>query len=1093
MSVAASKLDAQGTPPALVLDASGSVQLVVPFGPFLLTADYARLGGDLVLTGQGGHPVVVIRNFFLEGDPPALVTEGGALIDAALAMRLAGARAPGQYAAAADGDAAQPIGRVAGISGEAIATRVDGTKVSLTKDTPVYEGDIIETAADTALEVVFVDESTFSVGENARMVLDELVFDPSTLEGASSVSVLQGVFVFVSGEIAANNPEQMVVRTPVASIGVRGTAVAIYAAQDGEQNKIVLLTEQTPDGQTTTGSAVITNLAGTIVLDQAFETTVVVSAYSVPATSYIAAPSEVRALVGQLGSAAPDSVQHLVPQSQADQADGPAPNNANGGATDGDQSANALGKSGPPSDGQPPVEALAGEPPPDAPPLDEAMFAEEAGLFEDAALIVEGLLAEDANPPPGDGGLLDPDAALYDEAQLSLDGLSPLTDPALAEAYGTGVPAPPPGDTSLSYSTYNYADPTMSAGTLTSDPLSGAYLDGGYLSDPLGGFGSFGMLDATLAFYDPALADMTSYFAPPPDFSTTSGDDQFIAPTTIISGLTLIGTSLDEVLNGSNLNDFIDGRGGHDSLFGFAGNDILIGGAGNDLIDGGGDFDTVDYSGSTSGVSVNLASGTASDGLAGFDTLVAIEGIAGSTFADSLTGGTGDNLIIGGGGSDVMVGGGGNDIFVVEGIGGAATVIINDGGDSSPTDVLKMGSSGNDALPIDFDYTASGNNLIIRHVLGNPSTEQVTIQSHFTTGTIEFFEFVDATATLTNVSLVLKTGGGTATGSTGNDFIAVADAVGTTVNGGDSNDYLIGNSGSDVIFGGLGADAINGNGGGDTLDGGAGDDFYLVIPTSATTEIITDSSGSDLLEIGGTVGFTARNNGTDLILDFTNGTTASVLNHYAGSPVEFLQFNEGLATYSLVPGTSGTSNDELIAGGTGSQTLSGGGGQDLLYGADGADSLIGGAGSDILVGGAGVDTLTGGGTSENDRFRYFDKADGAAATNATVGAQTGDQITDFLSGTDRFNFLNTAFNFGTGDFTAVNGTTFFSQSGYDGTNAGGSGSAAAHFVFDPTSLTLYHDDGSNGTGYTVIATVQSGATVVAGDLQVSGLGGGTAY
>ena len=41
------------------------------------------------------------------------------------------------------------------------------------------------------------------------MVLDELIFDPTSLEGSSSFSVIQGVYVFVSGEIAANNPDKM--------------------------------------------------------------------------------------------------------------------------------------------------------------------------------------------------------------------------------------------------------------------------------------------------------------------------------------------------------------------------------------------------------------------------------------------------------------------------------------------------------------------------------------------------------------------------------------------------------------------------------------------------------------------------------------------------------------------------------------------------------------------------------------------------------------------------------------------------------------------------------------------------------------------
>ena len=91
----------------------------------------------------------------------------------------------------------------------------------------MFQGDIIETADAGALAIVFIDETTFSLGEDARMVLDELIFDPASQEGSSSFSVVQGVFVFVSGEIAANNPDSMEVRTPVATLGIRGLSVVI--------------------------------------------------------------------------------------------------------------------------------------------------------------------------------------------------------------------------------------------------------------------------------------------------------------------------------------------------------------------------------------------------------------------------------------------------------------------------------------------------------------------------------------------------------------------------------------------------------------------------------------------------------------------------------------------------------------------------------------------------------------------------------------------------------------------------------------------------------------------------------------------------
>ena len=49
-----------------------------------------------------------------------------------------------------------------------------------------------------------------------------------------------------------------------------------------------------------------------------------------------------------------------------------------------------------------------------------------------------------------------------------------------------------------------------------------------------------------------------------------------------------------------------------------------------------------------------------------------------------------------------------------------------------------------------------------------------------------------------------------------------------------------------------------------------------------------------------------------------------------------------------------------------------------------------------------------------------------------------------------------------------------------GTNSGAT--SGAHFVFDSGSRTLYHDDDSGQEGYTVVATVQSGASVVASDI-----------
>ena len=53
----------------------------------------------------------------------------------------------------------------------------------------------------TVKSVLLSDETTFAMGSDGRMTLDEMVYDPATQEGSVSMSVLQGVFTYVSGQV----------------------------------------------------------------------------------------------------------------------------------------------------------------------------------------------------------------------------------------------------------------------------------------------------------------------------------------------------------------------------------------------------------------------------------------------------------------------------------------------------------------------------------------------------------------------------------------------------------------------------------------------------------------------------------------------------------------------------------------------------------------------------------------------------------------------------------------------------------------------------------------------------------------------------
>ena len=287
-------------PYSAVLDGSTGHSLVVPGGHMLLVADFQRQGPDLVLVGPDGE-VILIRGYFAQDHPPVLLTEGGARVTPELAASLAGPVAPGQYAQAGPGGQPEPIGTVEVSDGDVFITRSDGTRVRGDKGVEVYQGDVVETGADGSLGVVLADDTTFSLGANGRLVLDELVYDPGTQTGTSAISVVQGVFTFVSDQIAKTGPDAMTVTTPVASIGIRGTTVAGRAAAEGETNTITLLA----DDSGRVGEISISNAGGIQILNIANQTTQVTSFFAPPAPPVVLAPAEVQQLFGAALQARP--------------------------------------------------------------------------------------------------------------------------------------------------------------------------------------------------------------------------------------------------------------------------------------------------------------------------------------------------------------------------------------------------------------------------------------------------------------------------------------------------------------------------------------------------------------------------------------------------------------------------------------------------------------------------------------------------------------------------------------------------------------------------------------------------------------------
>ena len=277
----------------ITLDATGAETLTVPHGPMLLNANFARAGSELQLTGQTGEQVVV-QNFFGAEMAPVLMTEGGGKIMPDVVESLAGPDilGGGEGDATLLGQSDQPIGTVDTADGGVFATRADGTRVELNEGDPVYQGDVLETDDEGAISLTFVDNTEFALDQGARMVLDEMVFDAQTGEGSSTFTVVQGVFTFVSGQVAKSGSDAMTVNTPVATIGIRGTKVAIKAGSEDEDTVITLLQEDSGH----IGEIAVSNDAGTQILNQANQTTFIENTLVAPTQPAILPSEQLRSI-----------------------------------------------------------------------------------------------------------------------------------------------------------------------------------------------------------------------------------------------------------------------------------------------------------------------------------------------------------------------------------------------------------------------------------------------------------------------------------------------------------------------------------------------------------------------------------------------------------------------------------------------------------------------------------------------------------------------------------------------------------------------------------------------------------------------------
>ena len=214
-----------GAPTSVInLDSVHPTHVVVSDAEFLFTAHFHRAGPDLVLIGRDGHKLI-IPGYFASEHRPALIAPNGASLSPDLVDLLAGSPTPNEYAQAGQSTPPEPIGRVEKVVGDVTVVR-NGVAVTLNVGDAIYKSDVVQTGEHSSLGIAFPDGTAFNLVANTRMALNEYAYDASSTSNSALFSLVEGGLSFVAGKVAHTG--DMKIDTPVASLGIRGTAGWLY-------------------------------------------------------------------------------------------------------------------------------------------------------------------------------------------------------------------------------------------------------------------------------------------------------------------------------------------------------------------------------------------------------------------------------------------------------------------------------------------------------------------------------------------------------------------------------------------------------------------------------------------------------------------------------------------------------------------------------------------------------------------------------------------------------------------------------------------------------------------------------------------------
>ena len=172
------------------------------------------------------------------------------------------------------------VGDVIEQKGRTNVERGSDTFKEIEKEFDVESMDTVRTK-DGRTAIQFIDETRVDVTEHSKLVIDDFVYDPNTKTGSLSLKASFGTIRYASGQIAKNSRQNVKIKTPTATVGVRGTDFSMTVDELGSST-IVLLPSCNTNYVCVVGEISVSSEVGMVIMNQAFQATVVPSPYATP-------------------------------------------------------------------------------------------------------------------------------------------------------------------------------------------------------------------------------------------------------------------------------------------------------------------------------------------------------------------------------------------------------------------------------------------------------------------------------------------------------------------------------------------------------------------------------------------------------------------------------------------------------------------------------------------------------------------------------------------------------------------------------------------------------------------------------------------